>query len=453
MTTLPPCGYRLDMRKVLLVLGLLSCFSSGAAASDLITGTVRNQTRGQVAPGEDVVLMRLDQGMQEEARTKTDAQGAFALKVHDSDKSYLVRVVHQNVNYDQRASAGRALSIQVFDAAQKVQGVTGGIEIIRTGTTGRLLHVSDMIEIKNESSPPLTQAGERTFDVYLPPTATIDSVLAAGEGKIGVLVAATPVSGEPGHYTVNFPLRPGSTKFAFNYDISYDGHAAFRPRLAYPMQQLAVMIPPTMRFSPQSPAFQLLDTGNKDYQVQAASQVKAGVGPAFEITGAGTMPPLRARTQSPAGTQAAAVPGSADQSAAVSSAINPRAQTPARSDADEHTSTPVAEPSTFDEWLLAAAAALVLGSCGFLIWRSRYREAIAARGASAETRGPSPSRASTLETLKEELFQLETKKLRGAISREEYDTAKRVIEETVHRAVGRGSNWGIASQGRSRSRT
>lgn len=91
--------------------------------------------------------------------------------------------------------------------------------------------------------------------------------MAAGSGKIGVLIAASAVAGEPGHDTVSFPLRPGSTKFAFSYDVPYDGHAAFRPRLAYPLRQLAVMIPPTMKFTSRSTAFQLLPTGNNDYQV------------------------------------------------------------------------------------------------------------------------------------------------------------------------------------------
>src|SRR5260370_38528358 len=101
--------------------------------------------------------------MQEEARATTDAQGVFTLTVQYPDKPYLVRVVHQGVSYDQQASAGDALSIQVFDAARRVQGVTGSIEILRTGTTGNLRHVSDLYDIRNESSPPLTQAGAATF--------------------------------------------------------------------------------------------------------------------------------------------------------------------------------------------------------------------------------------------------------------------------------------------------
>src|ERR1700687_4867970 len=192
------CSKGVFMPGLLAALALLACLSTAAAGANTITGTVRNQTRGDPAAGDEVILIRLNGGMQEEARAKTDSQGAFTLNAQHPDKPYLVRVFHQGVSYDQQASAGQALSIQVFDAATHVQGITGTIEILRTGTVGNLLHVSDMVEIKNESSPPLTQAGGRTFEMYLPPSAKIDSVLAAGPGEMSVIISAALVPGEPG---------------------------------------------------------------------------------------------------------------------------------------------------------------------------------------------------------------------------------------------------------------
>jgi hypothetical protein len=438
-------------RRVLATLVLTACLSAPGTAADSITGAVHNQTRNRAAAGDDVILLRLDQGMQDEGRAKTDAQGAFALNVEFPTKAYLVRVIHQGVNYDQRASAGDALTIDVFDAAPKIQGVTGNIEIIRTGTNGTMLHVSDMIEIKNDSSPPLTEASARTLDVYLPATAKIDSVMAAGPGKIGVLITASPVPGEPGHYTVNFPLRPGSTKFAFNYDLPYDGHAAFRPRLAYPMQQLAVMIPSTMKFASRSPAFQVLNTGNSDYQVQAASRVKAGEGPGFEISGAGTMPPLQPRAQPKAGAQAVAPAGAAAQGASVQGASvqrpggpagSPPPNTQAKDDLRGAAAASTPSSSAFEWWLLAAAAVLVLGTCGVLIWRARRHSRSRAElvsDAAAPARQSASSATSLLEALKEDLLELETSRLAGSISRQEYDTAKRSLEGTVKRALTRAA--------------
>jgi hypothetical protein len=286
------CAKEFCGRGLLAVLLVIMCFSTVALGANNITGSVRNQSRGEPAAGDEVILLRLDTGMPEETRAKTDTQGMFALHVQYPDKPYVVRVIHQGVSYDQQAAPGQSLSIEVFDAAPEVRGVTGTIEILRTGTNGKLLHVSDMVEIKNTSSPPLTQAGERTLEVYLPAAAKIDSVLAAAPGNLAEVISATPVSGEPGHFTVNFPLRPGASKFAFNYDLPYHGRVFFHPKHAYPLQQLAVMTPAAMKFSSRSPAFEILKTGNRRYQVHAANQLKAGEGPEFEVSGTGALPSL-----------------------------------------------------------------------------------------------------------------------------------------------------------------
>src|SRR5258708_622903 len=287
MIRLPMRGKAVSARRILSVLALLSFLPTVTRGTNDITASVRNLSHGQLTLGPEVILVRMDGEMQEEDRAKTDAQGAFTLDVRHPGKPYLVRVVRQGVSYEQQAFAGEPLSIEVFDAAAQVRGITGTIEILRTETNGRLLHVSDMVEIKNASSPPLTQAGERTFEAYLPANAKIDSVFAAGPGKNPLMISAAAVPGEPGHYAVSFPLRPGATKFAFNYDLPYDGHAAFQTKRAYPLQQFAVMIPSTMRFSSRSLDFDILATGNSRYQVRAANQLKAGEGPEFEVSGTG----------------------------------------------------------------------------------------------------------------------------------------------------------------------
>jgi hypothetical protein len=122
------CGKKSCGRKIILGIGFIAGCSAAVLAADAIKGVARNQTRGRFAAGADVILFRLDQtglnqSMQEETRTKTDSQGSFTLDVRYPDRSHLVRVVHQGVNYDQRASAGDAVSIDVFDAVSKVQGI------------------------------------------------------------------------------------------------------------------------------------------------------------------------------------------------------------------------------------------------------------------------------------------------------------------------------------------
>jgi hypothetical protein len=374
MISLPMRGKAVSVRRILSVLALLSFLPMVTRGSNYITGSVRNLSRSQPAVGAEVILVRLDGEMQEEARAKTDAQGAFTLDVQHAAKRYLVRVVHQGVSYEQRASAGQALSIEVFDAAAQVQGITGTIEILRTETNGSLLHVSDMVEIENASSPPLTQAGERTFEVYLPANAKIDSVVAAGPGKITLMISAVAVPGEPGHYAVSFPLRPGATKFAFNYDLPYDGHAAFQTKRAYPLQQFAVMIPSTMKFSSRSRDFGPLATGNSNYQVQASNQLAAGEGPEFELSGTGTLPPLGDQTKSQVRSRSLAVP-------------NPTRTAPARVALPSLTSIDPRLKQTrppSQSLILGGVTSVLIAVCILLVWRARKAQNFS----TAQTVGP-----------------------------------------------------------------
>lgn len=285
---------------IFVVSMLLAPASYSAPDTTRITGIVRNATTGQLAAGDDVLLLRPDlnsaqspdQRMTEAARAKTDSQGAFSFDAKAPATSCLIRVVHQGVNYDQPCSPAKTLFLQVFDSASHVDRIAGSIEILRVGADGPTLHVSDMYEIRNDSDPPMTQVAPRTFEVYLPPQARLTSVHAAAPGKTGVTISASSIAGQPGNYSVSFSLEPGATKFAFNYDVPYTGHAAFKPRAALPFQQFFVMLPPTMKFLSNSPSFKVLPTASRGYQAEAATQLSAGPGPRFEVSGSGPLPSL-----------------------------------------------------------------------------------------------------------------------------------------------------------------
>ena len=348
---------------ILLLCASFACLAGAANAASEIRGLARNMSRGEPATDDEVILLRLEQGMQEEARGKTDKQGAFAFHLRYPYKQYLVRVIHAGMNYDRQVSIGNVLSIDVFDAAPKVRQVAGSIEILRAGTAGNLLHVTDMYEIENRSQPPLILASARTFDVYLPRQAKVNSVIAADPDEMGVRISATPVPGDAGHYAVNFPLRPGATKFAFNYDLPYEGSAEFQGRRAYPVEQQAVMIPPTMKFLSRSAAFKVLATGNGGYQVYIANHLKAGEGPKFEVSGTGAIPSIAEQHES----QVITTPGFPTGLA------NPI----------QTSLSPESEQSSAESSVMAGLAAALLGICILLVWRTGRQTA---SGASRHTR-------------------------------------------------------------------
>src|SRR5581483_1470962 len=106
-------------------LGLLLILTAGIASAQNLTGTVTNGTTNKPAGGDDVILIKLANGMEEAARTKSDAKGNFSFKVPDDGGPHLVRVVHQGVTYHKMAPPGTtSVQAQVYDSAKKVDGIS-----------------------------------------------------------------------------------------------------------------------------------------------------------------------------------------------------------------------------------------------------------------------------------------------------------------------------------------
>ncbi|HEV2113983.1 MAG TPA: carboxypeptidase regulatory-like domain-containing protein [Terriglobales bacterium] len=404
------------------------------ASAGTLSGTVTNGTNGKPATGDDVILLSLQGGMQEEARTKTDSQGHFSLNVADDSIPHLVRAVHDNVWYHQPAPPGTSTAnVQVFDAARKVDGLTGSFDVMRIQTDGTGLSVTESYVLKNNSSPQRTVMSERTFEVYLPKAAAVDQAQAAGPGGMPVRTSPIPLP-DKGHYAFNFPLRPGETSFQLSYHLPYSGSADFSPRLTLPMENLGIMLPKSMRFTPAKLGSYegLNDNGTP---VQVLRNVAAGAVPAFRVSGTGTIP---AESQ--------------DQNAGDTGAGGGSASNRPGGGLGNPEATP--DPLQNYRWYILGLLVLVLAAGAF--WATNRREPTTTHASGATTAGAPPFAPSgsdvlnyaearkvgnrgnmLLEALKEELFQLETERLQKKISEDEYARAKAALDETLGRAMRR----------------
>jgi hypothetical protein len=395
---------------------LLVCcgYALSACAADAINGMVRNQTTGKAAAGDDVMLLRLGNGMEEEARTKTDAQGAFSLQVTAPDAKHMVRVLHQGVNYDQTVSGTAPLEISVFDAVPSIPGLSGNLGIVQVESEGKTLKITEMYSIENASSPPVTQMGPHNFEISVPPKATLDSVMAKRATGIWVNVAPALVEGRQGHYSLDFPLRPGDTLFKFTYHLPYRGRATLHLKLPYPIKNFGIVHPPSMKFKASRPQLFASPGVVQGLQLEQSMGPVAGELPAFEILGSGAAPVRDAVAQAPPSPALpAVVPPSAHP------AVQPAA-----------TGTP-AGTSNKETWFAVCAMAVLMAAAVVLLWRRNKSAGVP----SATTAGGS---APVVEALKEELFQLETERLHGAISAEQYDSTKQALTVSIQRAMARG---------------
>jgi hypothetical protein len=395
------------LRSVLAVLLL-----SAACWAETLTGTVTNGTTSKPAAGDDVILIKLGQGMEEAARVKSDTQGRFTLTLDDSGP-HLIRVVHQGVTYHKMAPPGSTTAdVQVFDVSKKVSAISVTADVLRFQAQANELQGVRLFAVDNTSQPARTQMNDQNFEFYLPEGAQVDNSFAQTEGGQAVNSAPVPQK-ERNRYAFVFPLRPGETQFQLTFHMPYSGELKFDPKSVYPAQHFVVMLPKSMQFASDSDAFKpMKDPRQGDSIVQVATKTTAGQALAFKISGTGAMPEQR-EDQSSAQAGDAPRPGGG---------LGPPIDAP--------------DPLEKYRWYILGGFALALTAGGTYIAKRSHTEAPPV--AEVPSLPPSTGQKSMLlEALKEELFQLEIDRKQGQLTQEEYEKAKAALDQTLDRALKR----------------
>lgn len=384
--------------RVVLATFLLIATAFGAD----ITGTVINKTTNKPAAGDDVILLKLEGGMQEEARTKSDAQGRFTLPLPDPNAMHLVRVSHRNVNYHRPAPPGtNSVEVDVYDAAEKVEGVKQTFDIVRLEADATNLRVTEDLVVENNSKPPLTLISPRAFEIQLPEGAKIEESMAAGPG--GMAIRTTPVATDkPNRFAFLFPIRPGEANFRVVYSLPYSGSAELKPVLLREAENYAVSVPKSMTLQPTSSS-RLQHKGEEmGLDVFVAQNAAPGQNVSFTVQGTGTAPAAPDQQQAAENTNPNRPGGG------MATPIN--------------TPDPLAK---YKWWIFGLVALALVAGAGFVI--SRQDAPAVAVAANV---------ASTLEhAIKEELFALESEKISGKITAEEYAQARAGLERLMKRAA------------------
>jgi hypothetical protein len=444
----------LIVRATLLALALMALSSFSAAQT--LTGTVKNATTGKPAAGDDVVLLKLAQGMEEAGRTKTDAKGQFSFKLDDVQAPHLVRAIHQDVTYHRMAPPGTtSVELEVYDVGKKIDGITVVADIMRIQAAQGQIEVIREFGVQNTSKPPRTQMNERNLEFYIPDGAQIISDSATATTENGNPLKSAPVpEGEKNRYSFIFPLRPGLTRFEVAYQLPYSGSANLDPKSLYPLEHFVVMTPKAMQFTPAaaSAGFKLINYPNEpDAAVQVASNAASGQNLAFKVSGEGTL-----EAQQESGGQ-----GSGGENPSTGGATRGGANAANRPGGG--LGPPIDAPDPLQKyrwWILGGFAALLI--VGGIYVASRQQSAARALArqksgssvsltmqeeeddyAPAEIPSQPPFRSAArptsmlMEGIKEELFQLEVERKQGQISQADYEKAKSALDQTLERALKR----------------
>ncbi|HZP05305.1 MAG TPA: hypothetical protein VFB43_10420 [Terracidiphilus sp.] len=411
-----------------------------------ITGTVTNRTANKPSRGDAVVLIDVSAGMAEAATATTNAEGQYSLDA-PSMGPYLIRVNHQGGTYFIAAPQGGASGdITVYDVAAKVDGVSIDADMFLVEAAGGMLRVHERYLVRNTSLPPRAQFSANTFEVALPAGAEIDSASATRPGGLPTVTRLVSLS-QQGHYTFNIPIQPDQgekeTLFEVQYHLTYNGKYTFAPQLQMPADNLVVYLPHGIDFSaPQGASFQPVQEDPK-VQTFVAKNIHPGQSVGFTVAGEGQMPVQSQGAASMAGMGM----GSGDNSGArPGGGIGEPIGTP--------------DPLTRYKWWILSFLTLLLITASAFLLRKREglavpqlpdaafavsekaapvfeRSAASPRDAASTTASSTSTDAALLSLLKEEIFAIESEKLCGSLTDDEYTRIKTGLDAVLKRVLQR----------------
>lgn len=430
------------MRPLRHILSAALLFPVSAFAASTLTGTITNGTTGKPSGGDTVTLIRLAQGMQEATHTTTDGKGHYTLDVPD-EGIHLVRVTHEGANYFKPAPPGtQNVDIDVYAVAAKVPGVTLEADVMRAQTEpdGKSLKVVQHFFLKNESAPPKTQFSDATFDFTLPAGAVIEGAAAQGPGGMTVQSQPVPLK-QPNHYTFNFAVRPGGqTQFQVSYRVPYSGSLKLTPTTAMKADNVVVMMPKAMKFDGGSAPWVSV-TEETDAQTYVARNIAANDAAAFTLSGQGQLP----RQTTTAGDASQQDQGNGPPTGTPATGANANAD-PGSNTTDRRPGgglgTPIDTPdplSKYKWWIIAGVGLALAGGAGFLLSRPQGAATVPLPAATPLVAQPVAGQpTSVLSALRDELFTLESDRLTGKISPEQYAKVKPALEVVLQHALERG---------------
>ncbi len=429
------------------VLALLALVASAQAAS--VTGTVTNKTTNKPSSGDSVVLIDVGAGMSEAATATTNGHGQYSIDAPGMGP-YLIRVNHQGGTYFIAAPQGGASGdVTVYDVSPKVDGVSIDANMFLVEAAEGMLRIHERYLVRNTSLPPRAQFSDKTFEIVIPSGAEIDSASATRPGGLPTNTRLVPL-GQPGHYTFNIPIQPNQgekeTLFEVQYHLSYNGKYTLTPHPQMPADNVVVYLPQGIEFKgARGASFQSVQEDPK-VQSYVAKNVHPGQAIEFTLSGEGQMPP---QAQGQAMGQSMGM-GGADTSA----------DAPGRPGGGIGEPIDTPDPLTkYKWWILSFLTILLIAASAFFL---RQREAVAtgveihplpeaapnpmpafARAAplrttpSAVTAAAEPSNSALLNLLKDEIFAIESEKLAGKLSEDEYARIKVGFDALLKRVLGR----------------
>lgn len=250
---------------------------------------MQNGTTGKPEPWQQVVLFTPSG---EQARTITNEMGAFQIepgKNSDPHSTGILQVTHSGVEYFQSARLGETANVKVYDSSDRVSGISNHMTILQFQAKGELLQVTELHALRNASDPATTSVNPDNLMLTIPEGAKLRPATVSGPEGGTVKLPLVPIPRQARQYRIDFPIKPGLTKYAVSYDLPYRGQWIFIRKAQYPMERIGVIVPDSMHFrSLGTKKFHAVvdQPGTNEYILESLSADETF---AFGLTGTGAL--------------------------------------------------------------------------------------------------------------------------------------------------------------------
>jgi hypothetical protein len=261
-----------------------------AAAQAAITGTVVNRTTNKPAANATVAFYKLGQrnGLEMIDQAHSDAQGNFTINQTPQGPS-LIRTAFDGVTYNHMMPPGSpstGITLDVYSASKSQGSAKVSKHMLLFQPGGGQMTVNETYLYTNGGTTAWNDPGSGTLRFFLPPGANGRvqvNATAPGGMPIPAAVSKTPRSDG---YQVDFPIKPGETRFDLSYAFPYTAGSAYAGKILTKDDNTYLIAPNGVTIKGDN----LSDMG-KEPRTQARIYGLSGASYKIELTGAEAAPP------------------------------------------------------------------------------------------------------------------------------------------------------------------
>jgi len=279
-----------------VLLQSLWLFPSDALAQRTLQGRVVNGTTNRPVAQQKVELLTLGEGMNKNADAVSATDGSFRFTITESASSphWLLRAIHQGVNYNLSVTPDQDLSqpvvVTIYETTQSLAGIEVSLPLMLAQASGNLLYVQQQYLLDNTSTPKKTLSrSDGTFSFDTPARELLSELAVSVVGLAGIPLPQGPTPRPEGGYQISYPMKPGINEIRVSFKVNYPSDQRdFSHRLFYATGPTKVLIlPASLQVSGPS-----IQPAGSDSRTQAAiyKVTPAAKAPALQFKVSGSAP-------------------------------------------------------------------------------------------------------------------------------------------------------------------